>query len=317
MSLKLDKILVTGATGMLGTAILNKLMVNYPNIEIYALLHNRAPMVKDSRIKYIYSLDESKACTHAVMAASFAGGAAFVKDFPFIHMQKNLLMNIEVLDFFQQNNFKKIIFIGSAAIYQSSNKILAEKDLDFNLDPHEKQYGFAWTMRFIEKICNFLHKQTGIDVTLLRASNIYGPYDKFNPKMSNFVPAIIRKIIDRTDPLEIWGSPDVRRDVIFVDDFADAIIQIFKKQISSFEIFNIGQGETVTVDEVVHTILKCVNFKPKAISYSSTKPTSIAHRAINCQKAQTMLEWAPKYSLEEGVRKTITWWEENRTIWDK
>lgn len=325
MILDNKKLFLAGATGMAGASILKYITENYAKTDIRASIHLTEPFIKHRRIEYINgdlkSVDDvrrmCRGCDCAIMAAAYAGGAGFTRSYPWEHMKENLLMNLQMLEAFRLENIKRVIFIGSAAIYQEFEGSIKEEDLDFNKEPHEAYYGFSWGMRFLEKLCKFLNKRFGMEVIIVRLANIFGPYARFDPKVSNFIPAIIRKAIDKIEPFEVWGSPDVTRDVLYVDDFARAIIMMLENEHIKFEIFNLGSGIRTTVADVVAWALKYVGHRPKEIRYSQDKPGTIKFRALDCSKVKKMLDWQPRYSIEEGIKKTTEWWMENRDTWKK
>ncbi|MCX6811965.1 MAG: NAD-dependent epimerase/dehydratase family protein, partial [Candidatus Berkelbacteria bacterium] len=255
MGLDNKKIFIAGSTGMAGMSILRFALENCPKTKISASWHNAKPIIKDSRITYVQGDLKSiqdcrnmvKGCDCAVMAAAHAGGADFTRRFPWEHMRENLLMNMQMLEAFCLEKVKRIIFIGSAVLYQEFEGGIKEDDLDLNKEPHEAYFGFAWGMRFLEKICKFLHSKYQTEIVITRTANIFGPYDKFNPHVSNFTPAIIRKAVDKMEPFEVWGSPRVTRDVLYADDFARAIIMMAGDNTIKFDIFNLGSGEKTTV----------------------------------------------------------------------
>lgn len=310
---------------MAGTNILRHIIDNYQTAKIRASYHTMRPLIRHKNVRYMQgdlrSLKDCRrivrGCDCAIMAAAYAGGADFVKSFPWEHMKDNLLMNVQMLEAFHLENIKRIIFIGSAALYQEFEGSIKEEELDLNKDPYEVYFGFGWGMRFIEKLCKFLNKKYGIETIVVRAANIFGPYDKFNPRVSNFIPAIIRKAVDKMDPFEVWGTPDVTRDVIYADDFARAIVMMAENDKIKFDIFNIGSGVKTTVGNVVEWALKYAKHKPSQIRYLQDKPTTIKFRALDCTMAKSILGWESQYSIEEAIKKTTEWWIKNKEKWNK
>jgi len=325
MFLDNKKIFLAGATGMAGTSILRYIVDNCPTAKIFASWHKRKPVIKDKRINYIRgdlrSLKDCrrmvKGCEWAIMAASFAGGAEFVRSFPWQHMDENLMLNKQMLEAFHLEGVKRIIFIGSAAMYQEFEGSIREEELNLNENPHEVYFGFGWSIRFIEKLCEFLNKKYGTEIITVRLANIFGFYDKFDPKTSNFIPALIRKAVDRMDPYEVWGSPDVTRDVLYADDFARAILMMADNQTVTYDTFNLGSGARTTVGDVVQWALKYSGHKPSGIKYIQNKPTTIKFRALDCEKIKKVFGWQTQYTIEEGVKKTVQWWLENKNKWER
>lgn len=310
---------------MAGMSILKYILDNCSPAKIKAAYHVTDPIIKHEQIDYISgdlkSLDDCRAmvrgCDCAIMAAAYAGGADFVRSFPWQHMKENLDMNMCMLEAFHLENVKRIIFIGSAAVYQAFEGSIRENELDFNKDPHQAYFGFAWGMRFIEKMCEFLSQKFGMEIIIVRLANIFGPYDKFEPQRSNFIPALVRKAVDKMDPFEVWGTPDVTRDVLFSSDFAEAIAKMLEKADLKFEIFNLGSGKKTTVGEVVTCALQSAGHNPRAIKYVQDKPMTIKFRALDVTKVKMMLGWEPRNSVDEGIRKTVEWWKTNQLKWLK
>lgn len=319
----LDKgtVFLAGSTGLAGTSILNHILKFYPEIKIRAAYYKHTkPFIKHKNIDYRYCDLKSekdsrkivKGCGCAIMAAAYTGGAGLVTSNLLDHINENMVLNLRLLQAFQSEGIKRIIYTGSATLYQEFNAKIKESDLDLNKDPEGAYKGFGWVVRFIEKYCAFLHSQYNSEILIARVSNIFGPYAKFDPKTSNFIPALIRKAVEKQDPFEVWGSPDVTRDVIFSEDFARAVIMMLDAQNLKFDVFNIGSGVQVTVGEIVKLILKCAGHSPREVKYNRDKPTTVKFRALDCSKAKNVLGWKAEESIEQGIEKTVKWWIENK-----
>jgi GDP-L-fucose synthase len=226
-------------------------------------------------------------------------------------------MNARMLEAFHSEGVERAVFIGSATLYQDFEGFIKEDELDLNQDPHSSYLGIGWVARYLEKLCRFWHEQAGMEFVLVRAANIFGPFAKFDPAVSNFIPAIIRKAVDGMDPFEVWGSPDVIRDVIYSGDFAEAVVTMLDSDAVKFDVFNVGSGVKTTVGEVVEWALKHAGFKPSEIIYNTNKPTTIKFRALDCSKVRDVFGWQPEHTIEEGIRKTAAWWRENKNRWEK
>ncbi|MFH1245869.1 MAG: NAD(P)-dependent oxidoreductase [Candidatus Omnitrophota bacterium] len=321
----IKKISIAGSTGMVGTGIIRYILDNHPSVRIRASCHKSVPVITHKRITYIQgdlkSLDDCRRlvndCDCVILAAARGGGAGFTTSFPWEHMKENLMMNMQILEAALKESVKRIIFIGSATLYPDSECKIKEFELDLNTDPHEAYFGYGWAMRFLEKSCLFLHERFKREVIIVRSANIFGPYAKFDPEVSNFIPAIIRKAVDKMDPFEVWGSPDVQRDVLYVDDFAKAIMMLADNTEITFDVFNIGSDVKTAVRDVVEWALKYANHAPSRIRYSEKKPTTIKSRALDCTKIKRVTGWRPRYSVEDGIRLTTDWWLKNKDTWEK
>lgn len=326
MFLHNKKVFLAGATGLVGSSILQHLVEHYPATTIRASCYTDIePFIHHERVEYVSgdlkSLGDcrkmARGCDCAIMAAAYTGGAGFLFSSPWRHIKENLIMNTQMLEAFHQENIRRIIFIGSATLYQDCEGSLREDDLDLNKDPHPAYRGFGWVVRFIEKLCGFLHEESGIEIVIARASNIFGPYAKFDPETSNFIPALIHKAVDKMDPFEVWGGPDVTRDVIYSADFARAIVTMADCDRIKYDVFNVGSGVKTTVGEIVQWALKYAGHRPSAITYVQDRPTTMKFRVLDCGKIREVLGWIPQWSIEEGVKKTTEWWIQNNGWWKR
>ncbi len=318
-------IFLAGATGLVGSSIMRYITENYPQAKIRASYCRTEPFIDHDRVEYVKadlrSLDDcrrmAQGCDCAVMAAANTGGSYQLTSQPWKQVNDNLIMNAQMLEAFSTEKVKRVVYIGSATLYQESAKSLEEDHLDLNINPPRAYFGIGWVVRYIEKLCEFWRSQSDMEIIIVRAANIFGPYAKFNPHTSNFIPAIIRKAVDKTEPFEVWGSPEVTRDVIYCEDFAKAIVTLLCNDEIKFDTFNIGSGIKTTVGDVVNCALKAAGHKPEAITYNSDKPTTIKSRTLDCSKIKQMTGWQPMYSIAEGIEKTVRWWTDNKDRWEK
>jgi nucleoside-diphosphate-sugar epimerase len=325
MNIANKKIFIAGATGSVGAAILQHLLDKYPKTNIRASYNKTSPYILSKNIEYIKCdlqkfndcINAIKGCDYAIMAASDSAGSKLMNQEPWRFINPNLIMNSQMMEAFHICNIKRFIYIGTATVYQPFEGYIKEDGLDMNIDPYDTYFGIAWISRYLEKICQFWHNKTGIDAIIVRAANIYGPFSNFNPERSYFIPAIIRKAVDKLDPFLVWGTPDVTRDVIYAEDFANAILALLTNNSIKFDTFNIGSGKKTTVGDVVNWSLKYSRHKPNELKYDTTKPTTIKFRALDITKIIKTTNWEPKISAEEGIKRTVEWWKTNKARWAK
>jgi len=318
-------ICIAGATGLVGSAIIQYILKNYPNVRIKGVYNTTPPFIADERISYVKAdltrkEDCRKAvhgCDIAIMAAAMSAGARDAIAKPYRQLTDNIVMDSLLLEAMYFNGITRVVYLSSATVYQEFDGYIKEDQIDWNKDPHPSYKGVGWAKRSAEKFCQFWHEKYGIEIIIARCSNIYGPHAKFNPAQSNFIPAMIRKAVDRMDPFEVWGSSDVVRDVIYADDFAKAVVLLLSANNIKFDIFNLGSGVMTTVGQVVDLSIKYSKHNPSKIFYHQDKPTTIKVRSIDCQKIQNCLKWKPQFTIEQGVKLTTQWWIENKDTWKK
>ncbi|MEO5354242.1 MAG: NAD(P)-dependent oxidoreductase [Magnetococcus sp. XQGC-1] len=319
-------IFLAGATGMAGSSILEHLLAHYPTTRIRGGHWRTEPHILHERIEYVRgdltSLEDCRrmvrGCDGAVMAAAFTGGAGLTQSAPWRHIKENLDMNTRMLEAFHLEGVKRVIYIGSATLYQDFAGHIKEEELDMNSDPSRAYLGFGWTVRFLERMCRFWHEREGMEMIVFRCANIYGPYAKFDPGSSNFIPAIVRKAVERMEPFEVWGSREVTRDVIYAADFAQAVLMAMDAGAKiCYDVFNLGSGVTTTVGEVVDCALRHAGHTPDAVHYRTNQPSTVPFRALDCAKIQRVLGWSASVAIDEGIGRTVAWWQANRQLWCK
>jgi len=131
------------------------------------------------------------------------------------------------------------------------------------------------------------------------------------------VPALIRKAVERMDPLELWGSPDVVRDVIYANDFASAVVALLAADAVKHDTFNVGTGVGVTVGEIMQHALDAAGHQPNEIKRVGDAPATIQTRLLDCSKIRDAIGWQPEFTAAEGICKTTQWWIENQETWTR
>ena len=310
---KNTNVLVAGGTGFVGVNLIKRLLDLGANVS--ATLHHKAPVLKDSRVRYIQGdLRISEDCAVAVtgidyvfMCAANTSGAAVMATTPLAHLTPNVLMNISMLDAAYQAEVKKFLFISSNTVYPLTDFAVSEDDVTNEF--YEKYFIVAWMKRFTEIVCEMYATKIAnpMKVCVVRPANIYGEFDDFEWETSHVIPALIRKVVERHKPLEVWGDGNDLKEFIYVQDFIDGMLLAMEK-IEGFDPINIATGCPYTVKEVLNVLLKVDDFSDANIVFDASKPTMIPKRLIDISKAKRLLGYDPKVSLEEGLKKTVIWY---------
>lgn len=280
---------------------------------------------QDARVSYVaadltLASDCSRVadgCHCAVLAAAQTGGAQQARDFPWLQVTPNLVMDALLMQAMHEAGVVRVVYVGTASSYQEFSGAIREDQLDWNMDPPFAHFGVGWAKRAAEKLCRFWQERGGMDVLVVRLANLYGPHAQFRPDNSHFVAALVRKAVNAEDPFVIWGDPKVGRDILYADDFGRAVLCMLETKDARFDVFNIGSGRIATVGEVADLALRFSGHKPSRIIHDHTSPGTIAYRLLDCAKAREILGWIPQVSVEEGVRRTTEWWRANKDAWQR
>jgi nucleoside-diphosphate-sugar epimerase len=319
------RVLVTGAAGMTGTAVVQQLLDAVPGVRIRAAWRTTPPAVDDPRVEWVRAdLTHRRACRElardvdaVIMAAAVTGGARALTTAAETQVTDNLVVDAMLLEACGLEGVERCVFFSTASLYQPLVGHIREDQLDRNESPHPAHRGIGFVKRASEQLCQFWHERTGLRCGILRAANIYGPRAAFDPARSNFIPALIRKACDRLDPFEVWGSPDVVRDVIFVGDASAAAVRLLAAPDLGCETYNLGTGIPCTVGEVVRVALQAACHTPSAVVYSESGPVTVPARVLDCSALSQRLDWSPQMSFEQGIQQTLDWWQQHKESWER
>lgn len=301
-----DKIYVAGHTGLVGTALLNALNANgYQNI----VIRNRKELDLLDKNGVDFFFQEERP-DYVFLVAAKCSGIKNNVSYPVSYIEDNLYIQTNVISSCYKHKCKKLIFVGSAATYPKNSKQPMIEDwlLDGKLDESNEFYSIAKIAGI--KLCQAYQKQFDCNFISVQPSNIYGPNDRFNADDSHVVAALIDKFhngkIQNLSTITCWGSGEARREFIYVDDFANALILIMKKY-KSFEPINIGVGKDYSIKDLAETISQTVGYEGKII-WDTSKPEGVKQRLLDSSKLFS-LGWNPLYDLRSGLEKTYDFYK--------
>ncbi len=305
-------VLVTGATGLIGANLVEALLATGASIR--ATLHETPAVIQDDRIEYVRAdLRTAEGCRTAVNGADYVficaadtSGAAVMVHNPMAQITGNVLINTFLMEAAVLEKVEGLLFISSSAVYPPADYPVREEE-GFDSDPYETYFGVAWMKRYAEKLATFYHHRYGVKCAIVRPSNVYGPRDKFDPERSHVLPALIRRVISGENPLEVWGAGDEVRDFMYVTDFVHALLLALERCADARPV-NVGSGRLTTIKECAQIIVKESGLPGVKLRFDPTKPTTIPYRAIEVAAGQERLGFAPRVSLEDGLRETIEWY---------
>jgi GDP-L-fucose synthase len=246
-------LLVTGGSGFIGVNLLKELS-KLKKYKITATYFKAKNFYKVNNVKYIKTdLEKLKNCHKVcknidiiVMCAANSSGAAVMDKTPLVHLTPNIRMNLNMLEAAYSQGVRKFIFISSNTVYPVSNFAMRESDAKF--DFFEKYHVVGWMKRFSEIVCEIYSKKikNPMQTIIVRPGNLYGPHDKFDPTKAKVIPSLIAKIVNRQNPINVWGNGKDLKDFLYIDDFCRALIKIINLN-TDFNIFNIASGKSITI----------------------------------------------------------------------
>lgn len=317
--MKRKKILLCGATGFIGKNILEKCVTE--NIyDVIAVYHKKEPHLFADNVQWKKcDLTDKQQVSDIIkdvdivlqFACVNASGAKEGVAKPYLSVTDNAVMNSIILRSCFENKINHFVFPSCTVMYHSSNSKIREEDSLPIVDPVDKYFGQGWTKIYLEKMCEFYAKISNIKFTVLRHSNIYGPYDKYDLECSHVFAATILKVANnKSGEVTVWGEGTEKRDFLHVDDFVNFIMLAIENQKEQYLFLNIGSGIATSIKDLVDKVIK-ISGKKLKIVYDPTKPTIKTSLCLDSRKALEKIGWQPKIDLETGIRRTISWYEKN------
>jgi GDP-L-fucose synthase len=313
------RLLVCGATGFIGRNLI-EYFAQDSRFEVYGTYYNCPPFKKEGVIWIEADLtnkdDVNKAIRGMDILIQAAAATSGVKDIinaPYYHVTDNALMNSLILRSAYEHKVSHLIFFSCTVMYQSNDQPVKETDFNASSPMHPNYFGVGWTKVYIEKMCEFYARLGATKHTVIRHSNIYGPYDKFDLEKSHVFGATMTKVMTVGDGrIVVWGSGDEERDLLYISDLVDFVEMTINNQESGFELYNVGYGNSISVNGLVKKII-CYSGKNVNIEHDLSKPSIKTKLCLDISKAKAALGWSPKVSLDEGIKKTMDWYKSHQT----
>ena len=299
---KKSKIFIAGHNGMVGSAIKKKfLQKGYKNI----ITINKKKLNLINQKKVFNYLKKIKPDL-VIIAAARVGGIIANSSNKSQFIYENLQIQNNIIHSSYKSGVKNLIFLVSSCIYPKFSKqpIKEKYILTGSLEETNDAYAIAKIAGII--MCKNYSKTYGLNYKCLMPSNMYGPNDNYDLNNSHFFPALIRKIyeakMNNKKKVKVWGSGKVLRELLYVEDFADAVLFFTNKKIKE-DFLNIGSGKDYTIDWYTKFIMREMNVKLKII-YDKSKPDGVPRKLLDISLAKKY-GWVSKTSLEKGFLNTL------------
>jgi GDP-L-fucose synthase len=313
-----EKVLVTGAAGLIGGSLVRRLARE--GAAVRATVRKQQPGEREPGVEYITAdLTRKRDCRRVVRGARYVfhcaastSGAMMSATAPMVHVTPNVVMNALLMEAAYEAGVEKFVWLSSTTGYPPSDWPVKEEEF-FDGEPFDKYFFTGWSKRFLEVLCRMYGEKLSPRMTtvVLRPTNVYGPGDKFDFRTSHVTAALIRKVVERHDPVEVWGTGDDVRDLIYVEDFTEAALRAMER-LSGFTTLNIGLGKGYSVKQVLRTILELEGWTEARVVFDSSKPTMIPVRLVDTSRAEQLLGFRAATDLREGLRQTIDWYRSRR-----
>jgi GDP-L-fucose synthase len=309
-SLKGKRVLVTGGAGFLGQALLPKLKergvgaVTVPRRAQYDLTRH-ADVVRlygDARPQVVFHL------------AAEVGGIGANKAHPGRFFFANAAMGMHLIEEGRLHGVERFVQTGTICAYPKFTPVPFKEEDVWNGYPEETNAPYGVAKKALQVMLAAYRAEYGFDGVYVLPVNLYGPGDNFHPQSSHVIPALIRKMVEAREKseaeVEIWGTGKPSREFLYVDDCAEGLV-LAAERLTDSEPVNLGTGREISIADLAALIAKACGYTGK-LRFDPNQPDGQPRRSLDVHRAQERLGFEAKMGLEEGLKRTVRWFEEQR-----
>ena len=303
-ALETGTILVTGASGVVGTALSS--VLGSLGCEFIALSSADCDLRELDAATRLFESIQPRSVIHlagrvrGVLGNHWAPGEMYLD---------NLLINTNVVEASRRAGVEKIVAMGSVSMYPAGvAQPMSEDDL-WSGEPHPSERGYAHAKRAMLAQLELYREQYGLDYALAVSTNLYGPNDRFDEEGGHVVPSLISKFhraITEGGDVVAWGSGSPTRDFLYSDDAARGLLAML---VGGSGVYNFATGSPVTIRQLIETIVEVTSFEGEVI-WDSSKPEGQSARSYDVSRLHD-LGWAPQVDLRTGLRRSFEWYSMN------
>jgi GDP-L-fucose synthase len=305
------RIVVTGGSGFLGRHVVAELERRGCR-HVFAPRKAQYDLTRESEVARLYADIRPGMVIHL---AAVVGGIGANRANPGRFFYDNLVMGALTMEYARRSGVRKFVAIGTICSYPKFTPVpFQEADL-WNGYPEETNapYGLAKKMLLVQ--AQAYREQYGFDAIFLLPVNLYGPGDNFDPESSHVIPALIRKFVEARDErrpsVEVWGDGSATREFLYVEDAARAIVQAAERY-ESPEPVNIGAGFEIAIRDLASRVRELTGYEGE-IRWDTSKPNGQPRRSLDVSRAEQTFGFRATTSFDEGLARTIAWYQEART----
>ena len=305
-----DRLLLTGGNGFVGTAIQRKLKER-GYTDVVVVRRKDFDLTHEADVERLYRDVQPAVVLHL---AAEVGGIGANRENPGRYFFANMAMGLHLIEGARKNGVKKFLQTGTICAYPNLTPVpFKESDLwNGFTEVTNAPYGIAKKALLV--MCQAYRQQYGLNAIYLLPVNLYGPGDNFDLHSSHVIPALIRKCVEARDrgdqEIVAWGTGQASREFLYVEDCAEGMVRSLELY-NSPEPMNLGNGREVTIRNLMELVAKAAGFQGKIV-WDSTQPDGQPRRCLDVSRAIAEIDFRAQMPLEEGLRKTVEWFEQNR-----
>jgi GDP-L-fucose synthase len=302
-----DRVLVTGGAGFLGTALVERLRAaGYADTVI--IRRKDFDLTHEADVMRLYADVRPTVVAHL---AAEVGGIGANRENPGRFFFANMAMGLNMIEGARRRGIRKFLQVGTICAYPKFTPVPFRESELWNGYPEETNAPYGVAKKALLVMCQGYRQQYALNAIYLLPVNLYGPRDNFDLATSHVIPALIRKCIEARDAgrgeLSAWGTGSASREFLYVDDCAEGLLLALEKY-DSPEPMNIGSGREISIRQITELIARLTGFAGRIV-WDPSKPDGQPRRCLDVSRARDTIGFVARTSLEDGLRRTIQWYE--------
>lgn len=302
MTFEYASLFVAGHRGMVGSAVCRRLQ-KQEGVRLITRTRQECDLEDDRAVLQLFEQERPEA---VIFAAARVGGIHANNTYPVEFMTENLRAQLATITAAYKTGVKRFLFLGSTCIYPRMAKqpITEDELLASPLEPTNEAYALAKICGL--KLCQYYRRQHGVLFHSAMPTNLYGPGDNYHPENSHVLPALIRRFYEAKQAgapnVTIWGSGKPRREFLYVDDLADALLHLIGLS-DPPDWVNVGAGEDLEIIALARMVAAAVGYQGQILTDTS-KPDGTPRKLVD-SAAINATGWQAKMPLEQGIQQTV------------
>jgi GDP-L-fucose synthase len=297
------RILVTGGGGFLGSHLVERLEADGHDVfaarrRDYDLTRweDSAAMFEEARPERVFHL------------AAEVGGIGANLENPGRYWYANLMMGAHVLEQSRLHRIEKLVIVGTVCAYPKLTPVPFREENLWDGYPEETNAPYGVAKKAVLVGAQAYREQYGLHSVFLLPTNLYGPRDKFHPTNAHVIPDLIRKMIESSDEIVLWGDGSPTREFLYVDDCVEGLV-LAADRYDGAEPVNLGAGKEISIRELADLVAEVTGFTGR-IEWDATKPNGQPRRSVDASRARELFGFDARTPLREGLERTVAWYRQ-------
>lgn len=316
---KSRNVLVTGGCGFIGSYLAEELVAAGANVTVVDNLENgNLENISDiiDSIQFIECdltrLNICREVTNNIDVVMNLAARAYGIEYNIKHhgemLYYNSILQMNMLEAARLNNVEKFLVVSSSCIYPD-DALVPTPELDVVVGrPERGNEGYGWAKRIAELQATFYHKEYGMEIAIVRPTNAYGGRSPWDESISHVIPALVKKVLDGNNPIEVWGSGNQKRNFLHATDVGK-LMMLITEHYACAQPVNIGYEDEISISDLISLICDVIGHHPKLV-FDTTKPEGRLRKAVDATLLNKVTNnYQPTIDLRQGIEEMIASYE--------